>query len=164
MLGTFSVILSQPPPNVVNYLDVTLNLATRKYCPFRKLDNNPLHISTKSNHPPSIIRQIPASISTRLSSPSPDFMEFDKSSQLYDDALRSSGYKGRIQYEENRQTWEEKNLIRSQNIIWLNPHFSENVQTNVATSFLHLIDKHFPKSHKLLKNFTKNNLKGTGSR
>ena len=160
MLGTFSVILSQPPPpNIVNYLEVPLNLTTRKYCPFRKPDNNPLHINAKSNHPPSIIRQIPASISTRLSSPSPDSTEFDKSSQLYDDALRSSGYIERIQCEENRQTGAEKNLIRSQNIIWLNPHFSENVQTNVAMSFLHSIDKHFPKSHKVLKIFTKKNLK-----
>ena len=83
----------------------------------------------------------------------------DKSSQLYNDALRSSGYIERIQYEENRQTRAEKNRIRSQKLIWLNPHFSQNVQTNVAMSFLHLIDKHFPKSHKLLKMFTKNNLK-----
>ena len=162
MLGTFSVILSQtppPPPNIVNYLDVTVSLTTRKYCPFRKPDNNPLHINVKSNHPSSIIRQIPASTSTRLSSPSPDSTEFDKSSQLYDDALRSSGYIERIQYEENRQTRAEKNRIRSQSIIWLNPHFSQNVQTNVTMSFLHLIDKHFPKSHKLLKTFAKNNLK-----
>ena len=33
------------------------------------------------------------------------------------------------------------------------------MQTNVAMSFLHLIDKHFPKSHKLLKIFNKNDLK-----
>ena len=132
-------------------LDITLNLTTRKYCPFRKPNNNPLHINAKSNHPPSIIRQIPASISTRLSSPSPDSMEFDKSSQLYNDAFRSSGYIERIQYEENRQTRAEKNWIRLQNIIWLNPHFSQKVQTNVAMSFLHLIDKHFPKSQNNLK-------------
>ena len=30
---------------VVNYLDVTLNLTTGKYYPFRKPDNNPLYIS-----------------------------------------------------------------------------------------------------------------------
>jgi len=52
---------------VVNYLYVTLILATRKYNLFRKSDNNPLYINAKSNHPPSVIRQIPASINTRIS-------------------------------------------------------------------------------------------------
>ena len=49
---------------VVDYLDVMLNLTTGKYYPFRKPDNDPLYINAKSNHPPSTIRQIPASIST----------------------------------------------------------------------------------------------------
>ena len=57
---------------IVNYLDVTLNLTTGKYYPFRKPDNNPLYINSKPNHPPSIIRQIPASISTKISSLSCD--------------------------------------------------------------------------------------------
>ena len=34
-------------------------------------DNNPLHINAKSNHSPSIIKQIPASISRRISNLSP---------------------------------------------------------------------------------------------
>ena len=129
---------------IVNCLDVTLNLTTGKYYPFRKPDNNPLYINAKSNHPPSIIRQIPASISTRVSSLSCDSTEFDKTSQLYNDALRSSGYDETIQYEENRQTRAgKKNRTRSRNVIWFNPPFSKNVQTNVAKSFLRLIDKHF---------------------
>ena len=36
---------------------------------------------------------------------------------------------------------------------------SQNVWTNIAKSFLCLIDKHFPKSHKLHKIFNRNNLK-----
>ena len=80
--------------------------------------------------------------------------------QLYNDALRSSGYDETIQYEENRQTQAgKKNRARSRNVIWFNPPFSQNVQTNVAKSFLHLIDKHFPKSHNLHKIFNRNKLK-----
>ena len=62
---------------VVDYLDVTLNLTTGKYYPFRKPDNDPLYINAKSNHPPSTIRQIPASISTRISGLSYNQDEFD---------------------------------------------------------------------------------------
>ena len=48
---------------------------------------------------------------------------------------------------------------RPRNIIWFNPPFSVNVQTNVARSFLCLIDKHYPKSHVLHKIFNRNNVK-----
>ena len=85
-------------PKIVNYLDVTLNLATAKYYPYRKPDNNPLYINAKSNHPPSIIKHLPASISTRISSLScvPD--EFNKASQTYNDALKTSGYHENLRY------------------------------------------------------------------
>ena len=99
---------------------------------------------------------IPASISARLSSLSCDSVEFNKSSKLYNDTLESSGYNKNIQYEKNHNQKTKKN--RSRNIIWFNPPFSQNVQTNIAKSFIRLIDKHFPKSHKLHKIY-RNNLK-----
>ena len=52
---------------IVNYLDVTLNLSTGKYQPYRKPGNYPLYINAKSNHPPSIIKYLPASNSNRIS-------------------------------------------------------------------------------------------------
>ena len=149
-------ITMQSNLKIVNYLDVTLNLTTGKYYPFRKPDNNPLYINAKSNHPSFIIKQILASISARLSSLSCDSVEFNKSSKLYNDTLESSGYNKNIQYEKNHNQKTKKN--RSRNIIWFNPPFSQNVQTNIAKSFIRLIDKHFPKSHKLHKIY-RNNLK-----
>ena len=49
-------IIAQSNLKIVNYLDVTLNLTTAKYYPYRKPDNNLLYINAKSNHPPSIIK------------------------------------------------------------------------------------------------------------
>jgi len=142
---------------VVIYLDVTLNLTAGKYYPYRKPDNNPLYINANSNHPPSVIRQIPASISTRISGLSCDSDEFNKTSQVYNDALESSGYKEKIRYDQNQN--QRNQTSRPRNIIWFNPPFSQNVETNVAKSFLQLVDKHFPRSHKLHKIFNRNNLK-----
>ena len=83
ILGNLGLkITVQSNLKVVNYLDVTLDLTTGKYYPYRKPDNNPLYINTNSNHPPSIIRQIPASISTRISGSSCDSDEFNKTSQV----------------------------------------------------------------------------------
>ena len=48
---------------------------------------------------------------------------------------------------------------RKRNIIWFNPPYSKNVQTNVAITFLNLIKKHFPPNHNLHPIFNKNNVK-----
>ena len=48
---------------------------------------------------------------------------------------------------------------RQRNVIWFNPPFSKNVKTNIACSFLHLVDTHFPAGHKLHKIFNRNTVK-----
>ncbi|KAL9983795.1 hypothetical protein ACROYT_G006025 [Oculina patagonica] len=144
---------------VVDYLDVTLNLTTGRYYPYRKPDNDPLYINAKCNHPPSTIRQIPTSIGTRISGLSCDQDEFHKTSQLYNNALKSSGFNQQIHYVKNQDQGRTKSRNRPRNIIWFNPPYSQNVRTNIAKSFLCLIDKHFPKSNKLHKIFNRNNLK-----
>ena len=50
-----------------DFLDVTFNLATKKYFPFRKANNTPLYINAFSNHPPTTIKQLPKMISKRIS-------------------------------------------------------------------------------------------------
>ena len=129
---------------VVNYLDVTLDLSTGKYYPYRKPDNNPLYINVNSNHPPSIIKQLPKSISTRISSLSCNSEEFNKASTIYNDALKSSGYKEGISYTKSRGQKVGKRKNRPRSIIWFNPPYSADIETNVAKTFLKLIDKHFP--------------------
>ena len=48
---------------------------------------------------------------------------------------------------------------RQRNIIWFNPPYSMNIQTNIGREFLNLVDKHFPKNHRYNKIFNKNNIK-----
>ena len=48
---------------------------------------------------------------------------------------------------------------RSRNILWFNPPYSVNVKSNIAQTFLKLIDKHFPKGHHYTKIFNRNNVK-----
>ena len=47
---------------IVNYLDVTSNLSNATYRPFCQPNNEIAYIHKESNHPPSILRQIPLSI------------------------------------------------------------------------------------------------------
>ena len=48
---------------------------------------------------------------------------------------------------------------RQRNIIWFNPPYCMNVQTNIGREFLNLVSKHFPKNHRYNKIFNKNNIK-----
>ena len=45
-----------------DFLDVTLNLSSKKYWPFRKPNDQPLYLNMQFNHPPMIIKQFPAMI------------------------------------------------------------------------------------------------------
>ena len=77
----------------VNFLDVTLNLTTVKYLPYNKTGNNPLYINIFSNHPPNIIKNLPGNISVRINTFSEDETTFNKSKNLYNNALTESGFK-----------------------------------------------------------------------
>ena len=71
--------------------------------------------------------------------------------------LKKSGYNSNLKYiNQNKQRSTNK---RSRNIIWFNPPFSQTVKTNVAKTFFHLLDKHFPKAQLLHKVLNRNTVK-----
>ena len=62
-------------------------------------------------------------------------------------------------YDESPSQTPHARKHRQRNIIWHNPPYSKNVETNVGKCFLSLIDQHFPKSHQLHNIFNRNPLK-----
>ena len=52
---------------IANSLDVTFDLSKSTYLPYRKPDNPPVYINSCSNYLPTVIKQLPKSISKRLS-------------------------------------------------------------------------------------------------
>ena len=77
---------------------------------------------------------------------------------IYENALKSSGYAETLTYNHHKPSTRTKRN-RQRNIIWYNPPYSMNVQTNIGRTFLRLIEKHFPKHHRLHRIFNKNNVK-----
>ena len=77
----------------VNYLDLTLNLENSAYHRYQKENNQIKYISIEPNHPPSIIKQLPLSIQSRLSSLFSSEEILNDSLISYQDALDKSGYK-----------------------------------------------------------------------
>ena len=141
----------------VDYLDISFDLETGLYKPFNKPNNDPLYIHAKSNHPPSILKQIPKSVSNRLTSHSANEDVFNEAAPLFNRSLERSGYTEKVDY--NPEVRRNIRRNRSRKIIWYNPPYSMNVETNVGRTFLNLIRKHFPDGHRLHKIFNKNTLK-----
>ena len=141
---------------VVDFLDITFNLNNGTYKPYVKPNNAPLYVHTKSNHPPHVLKQIPTSISKRISNISSNEGIFKKAAPYYNKALKEAGHEETLSYCPTN-TSQKKN--RPRKIIWFVPPFSKNVSTNVARTFLNLVKKHFPPCGKFSKLFNKNNVK-----
>ena len=77
---------------VTDCLDVTFDLKSGTYYPYRKPNNELMYINKHSNHPPSTIKQIPSMISKRISENSCDKIHFDKAAPDYNITLKNSGY------------------------------------------------------------------------
>ena len=124
---------------IVNFLDLTFDLSTGKYYPFRKPNAKPSYVHIRSNHPPSILKNIPSAISRRLTDNSSDREAFSRAAPEYNTALAASGYQQRVEYLEERKQDKppkERRRQRSRKVIWFNPPFSRNVKTRIGRRFL----------------------------
>ena len=145
----------------VNFLDTTFDLLNSTYKHYRKSSDEPLHINKHSNHPPTVLCQLPKSISKRVSEISSNEEIFKQSIPIYEKALKDSGFNEKLVYNKENTTSNEQNQKkkRKRKTIWFNPPYSSTVKANVGKLFLKLVKQHFPKGHKLHKIFNKNTIK-----
>ena len=141
----------------VNFLEIDLDNKNKTYKPYKKPNDTTMYINNKSNHPPSIIKNIPSMISKRLSSISNNENSFNEVIHNYKAALENSGYVQDIAYQNQVQT--AKKRCRKRKVTWYNPPYSSNVSTDLGRKFFALIEKHFPKSHPFHKIINRNTVK-----
>ena len=84
---------------------------------------------------------------------------FNESKSYYEDALNKSGYKTQLEYKIQSTSINHNSKNRKRKIVWFNPPYNQSVSTDVAQTFLKLIDKHFPRSNRLHKIFSHNTVK-----
>ena len=111
---------------IVDFLDITMNLSNLKFYPYRKPDDQPVYVNKLSNHPPSIIKQLPLAISQRISNISSDERVFNEATPLYNQALKASGYSEELKYVDKKDKTSQKKKARKRNIIWFNPPLLES--------------------------------------
>ena len=142
-----------------DFLVVHFDLVQDIYKPYKKPNDDPLHINKNSNHPPAIIKQILKAIAKRISDISSNKEIYDQNINYYKKSLERSGFNNKpLPYNPSQQQHDdvEQREQRKRKIIWFNPPFSLNVKTNVGKRFLKLLTHHFPKGNPLHKLFNRN--------
>ena len=129
------------------------------YKPYRKPGDKPLYVSAWSNHPPSVLDNIPRGVNRRLCEISSNEEVFSEAIPPYQTELDKCGYTHKLAWMDLEVLQPKKRRNRSKRVIWLNPPYSVNVQTNVGKEFLLLLDKHFPRGHPLNKFINRNTVK-----
>ena len=125
------------------------------YQPYRKPDNHPVYINKNSDHPKTILLELPKSISKILSDLSSNKDIFQRAKPIYFEAFKESVFN-----EPKRNTGDNASKIqRKRKIIWLNTPFSLSVKTNIGRTFLKLLKQHFRKSNRLYKIFNMSTVK-----
>ena len=114
-------------------------------------------MSFKSNHPPSILKNIPINVNKRLSGISANKEVFDEAAPTYQEALNRAGYKHKLEYTENVENPTRRK--RKRDVIYFNPPFNMNVETNIGKEFLKLVDSSFPAGNPLHGKLNRHNIK-----
>jgi len=100
-----------------DFLDITQNLCTN-YWPYKKPNSNLQYVHHQSNHPPTIIKQLPTMIEKRLSNIFCDQNELKKAEPTYQQALAKSGYSHPLKFQSaNQQTQAKKKQKKEHNLV-----------------------------------------------
>ena len=90
---------SVPISQEMDFLDVIFNLKDGTFRPYMKPGNEIKYVSTFSNHPPSIIRQIPKTVQDRISMLSSSEDIFRENIGPYQRAIENAGYQEKLNFD-----------------------------------------------------------------
>ena len=148
-------ITSETNLKIVNFLDAILTFQRKN---INLITNRALipYISMLTPTTHQTLLKISKQINKLLS----DEHVFNSTKNLYNNALKNSGYKQNIRFQHNIFIEVQKRKSnRGRKIIWFNPPYSCSVATDICKKSFLLLDKHFPKTPKFYKIFNRNNVK-----
>ena len=101
--------------------------------PYNKTNNIPRYVNAKLNHPPSMLKEIPKSVSKRILSSSCNEQVYNVVATIGSNIFDKCGYSEKLTLEKEQYT--HKRINRGRNIIWYNPTFSKNVKPILRNNF-----------------------------
>ena len=121
---------------------MTLNLNNGSFKPYYKPDDIIQYINKESNHPPSIIKHLSASIEKRLSNSSSNEKIFKEAAIYYEYSLNKAGYINKLVYHTPSASNQGKKN-RQRNVVSFNqPHSKSGENRSI---FFTLTRNKFPK-------------------
>ena len=100
----------------VNFLDVNFDLNKGEFRAFIKPNDNPMYVHSLSNHPKTILKNIPLAVNERLNRVSANKQVFDAAAPPYQEALRKSGYDHNLAFNPPEDPALEKRKSRSRRV------------------------------------------------
>ena len=137
---------------VIDFLDVTLDLMTGSYKPYHKPNASLLYVHAQSNHPKSIIKNIPISVNRRLNILSSSEEMFDSVKDEYQEALVKAGHTHVLKYEKvNLKDLNKKKRKRQRykHMFYFHPPHEDTVATKIGKRQLEILDRTIPPEHEL---------------
>ena len=141
-----------------NYLDATLSIKDGKFWPYAKPNNTTKYVHTQSNHPRHVTKQIPDGVNKRLCELSCDKEHFDRVKPEFEKALKESGHKAKLSFDDSENAVRGKKC-RSRKVIWYTSPFNSELKTNLGKEFLKILDNNFPKNHQFRKVLNRHTVK-----
>ena len=120
---------------VVKFLDIEMDLSEDSFRPYIKPNDSPLYVHRLSNHPPCVTKNIPTAVNRRLSALSSSEQMFKSVAPTYQEALKNSGYDFNLEYPPASENPRNSTRNMKRKILWFNPPFSSNVETNIGAKF-----------------------------
>ena len=87
------------------------DLEAETHMPYMKPGNHPLYVSSMSNHPPSILKNIPEAINRRLSTISGDKKIFENAAPTYQAELDRDGCKHKLSFNPQIDAVKKKRIM-----------------------------------------------------
>ena len=91
-----------------------MDLRTGIFKPYMKDNDKPVYVNIKSNHPPTVLKNIPLGINKRLSRISANKTVFDAAAPGYQEALTQSGYTLTLAFDPPSEKTTKKNIEKGQ--------------------------------------------------
>ena len=146
----------------VHFLDIHFGMKQETQTPYRKPNNDTIYIQKHPNLQQSILKDLPKSISKRISDAYSNEKIFNNHIPIYQPALKNNGLSNNFIYRQSQHSnshIQEKQKKRKRKLIWFKLLFSTNDKTNIRKIFFKLLRKQFPKTNKLYKIFNRNTVK-----
>ena len=139
------------------FLDVSLDLQSSTYEPYRKPNSELLYINSKSNNLEYIKKELPKMIGKRISTLSSNEEAFENAIPQYQKVLKDNFYKESLKFDGT--SIQKPKRKRKRSIMFYHPPFCASVKTNIGKEFLKLVSKHFGKDNRYHAILNRNNVK-----